>query len=138
MRILGQNAKTTDRQVFKRKEKKYLIDRATFDELFPRLREHMDMDDFGLSTVMSLYYDTEDYRLIYRSIEKPLFKEKFRVRCYGVPRDDSTVFAEIKMKYKGIVYKRRTSAPYRSMMAFINDGMPLMHDRQITTISFLR
>ena len=131
MRILGQNAKTTDRQVFKRKEKKYLIDRATFDELFPRLREHMDMDDFGLSTVMCLYYDTEDYQLIYRSIEKPIFKEKFRLRCYGVPRDDSTVFAEIKMKYKGIVYKRRTSAPYRSMMAFINDGMPLMHDRQI-------
>ena len=38
-----------------------------------------------------------------------MYKEKLRLRSYGIANDDSRVFAEIKKKYDGIVYKRRIS-----------------------------
>ncbi|MBR3294812.1 MAG: polyphosphate polymerase domain-containing protein [Clostridia bacterium] len=118
-------------KVFKRKEKKYLMDRQMFEVLYARLKEYMDEDRYGLSTVCSLYYDTKDHELIYKSIEKPEYKEKFRLRCYGVPKEDTPVFAEIKKKFRGIVYKRRVTAPYRDMMTFINRRVPLEGDLQI-------
>ena len=37
--------------------------------------------------------------MIRTSIEKPKYKEKFRVRCYGQPTEDSPYFLEIKKKY---------------------------------------
>lgn len=118
-------------KVFERWEKKYLISRDKCFEIRRALLECMDEDEFGLSTVCSLYYDTDDFRLIYNSIEKPLYKEKFRLRCYGVPDDDTQVFAEIKKKYDGIVYKRRVTAPYHEMMEFINGAHELERDIQI-------
>ncbi|MBR1724440.1 MAG: polyphosphate polymerase domain-containing protein, partial [Ruminococcus sp.] len=70
------------------------------------------------SNIMSLYYDTPDYRLIRSSMEKPVFKEKIRLRSYGVPERDSRVFLEYKRKYKGVVYKRRTTMPLKDMDRF--------------------
>ncbi len=124
-------AKKPVERVFRRKEKKYLIDKAEFEELYRRLLVFMDEDVYGRSTVASLYYDTPDHELIYKSIEKPLYKEKFRLRCYGVPDESTPVFAEIKKKYDGIVYKRRVTAPFRDMAAFINERKPLEKDAQI-------
>lgn len=94
-------------QVFKRVEKKYLVDSERFNELMPVLEEHMAKDQYGLHTICNIYFDTEDYELIRTSNEKPVYKEKFRIRSYGVPSDDSTVFLEIKKKCEGVVYKRR-------------------------------
>ena len=53
-----------------------------------------------------LYYDTPDYNLIRQSIEKPKYKEKLRLRSYGVPAKEDQVFLEIKKKYAD---KRRTA-----------------------------
>ncbi len=117
--------------VFKRKEKKYLLSRAQYETLFERLQEHMEPDVYGLSTVCSLYYDTPHWDLISRSIDKPIYKEKFRLRSYGVATDDSPVFAEIKKKYDGIVYKRRVTAPCGEMLRFLNEGVPLPDSPQI-------
>jgi hypothetical protein len=122
---------TEVQKVFKRKEKKYLMNRQMFETLYSRLLEYMDKDQYGLSTVCSLYFDTKDHELIYKSIEKPRYKEKFRLRCYGIPNEDTPVFAEIKKKYEGMVYKRRVVAPYRDMMSFINNRIPLQGDMQI-------
>lgn len=41
------------------------------------------------------------------SLEKPVYKEKLRLRSYGIPKAKDPVFLELKKKYKGIVYKRR-------------------------------
>ncbi len=92
---------------FERYEYKYLLDRETFLRISGQLRPHLNHDAFYSSTVCSIYYDTPDYRLIRHSIEKPLFKEKLRLRSYNVPTPDSEVFVELKRKYDGLVYKRR-------------------------------
>ena len=47
----------------------------------------------------NIYFDTDTYRLIRRSIEKPDYKEKLRVRSYENKLSDGTVFVELKKKY---------------------------------------
>ena len=94
-------------QVFKRVEKKYLVSEEQFQELREVIEEHMQYDEYGLTTICNIYFDNESFQLIRTSIEKPSYKEKFRIRSYGIPTDDDTVFLEIKKKSKGVVYKRR-------------------------------
>ncbi len=93
--------------VMKRYELKYVLTKEQKDYIIGELKGHMQADQFGLSQIASLYYDTPDYRLIRTSLEKPLFKEKIRLRSYGLATDTSPVFLELKRKADGIVYKRR-------------------------------
>ena len=92
---------------FKRYEIKYLLDEKTYLELRKRLEGKMVVDQYGEKTVCNIYFDTPDSRLIRTSLEKPVYKEKLRLRSYGTPEGNSTVFVELKKKYKGVVYKRR-------------------------------
>lgn len=80
----------------------------------------MQVDQYGLTSIASLYYDTPDYRLINASIEKPLFKEKIRLRSYGLATDDSPVFLELKRKAYGIVYKRRVQSTIPLVQKFFD------------------
>ena len=105
--------------VFKRYEKKYLLSRGQYETLFRELRDHIVPDAYHRSTVCSIYYDTDDYELIRRSIEAPVYKEKLRLRSYGVPDDDGTVFIELKKKYKGMVYKRSVPMGAKAAMAYL-------------------
>lgn len=105
--------------VFKRYEKKYLLSRGQYETLIRELRDHIVPDAYHRSTVCSIYYDTDDYELIRRSIEAPVYKEKLRLRSYGVPDDDGTVFIELKKKYKGMVYKRRVPMGAKDAMAYL-------------------
>lgn len=107
---------------FKRVEKKYFLDLKTYAAFRRELEYHMSVDEYGKSTICNIYYDADDFNLIYQSIEKPVYKEKFRLRSYGVPCVDSPIFAEIKKKYKGIVYKRRITASYREIEEFLATG----------------
>lgn len=88
-------------------------------------------DKHGKSDICNLYFDTPDYRIIRASIEKPLYKEKLRLRCYGVPDDKSKCFLEIKKKFKGIVYKRRISADYKNGFAYLKNSYDNIADSQI-------
>ena len=101
---------------FTRSEKKYLLTKEQYVLLLNKLKEHIEPDVFEKSRVSSLYYDNEKFELIRRSIEKPQYKEKFRVRCYGNVSADDYVFVEIKKKMDGVVYKRRTKAKYQDVM----------------------
>ena len=96
--------------VMKRYELKYVISPEQEEFFKERLSGHMEVDRFGLTSIASLYYDTPDYRLINASIEKPPFKEKMRLRSYGLATDTSPVFLELKRKAYGIVYKRRVQS----------------------------
>ena len=95
--------------IFKRYEKKYLLTKEQYADIMRALKPYMQIDEYGLTTITNVYYDTDDYWLIRNSLEKPPYKEKLRVRSYQVPDADSTVFVEIKKKWDGIVYKRRVS-----------------------------
>lgn len=93
--------------VMKRYEMKYLLTAEQTDLLRARLEGHMKPDQYGKTTIASLYYDTPDFRLIRTSVEKPEFKEKIRLRSYGMATEGSPVYLELKRKAYGLVYKRR-------------------------------
>ena len=108
--------------VFNRYEKKYLMTGPVYHALRARLAPHMQEDEYGLHTICNLYYDTDDSTLIRRSIEKPPYKEKLRIRSYGVPKEDGKVFLEIKKKYRKVVNKRRIALPLTDAIALANTG----------------
>ena len=109
--------------VMKRYELKYILSPAQTDFFREKLEGHMQVDQFGLTSIASLYYDTPDYRLINASIEKPEFKDKIRLRSYGLATDSSPVFLELKRKAYGIVYKRRVQSTIPLVKKFFDgDG----------------
>ena len=115
-----------DNFIFKRVEKKYLLTRDKRDALLAEISPLLEPDKYGRSTISSLYLDTPDFRIIRASIEAKLwghaYKEKLRLRTYGVPTDSSKVFLEIKKKYNGVVYKRRISLSHAEAMEYILGG----------------
>ncbi len=94
---------------FKRYEEKYMLTMEQQKMLLKGMKEHMKPDIYGKTTNCNIYYDTDNWELIRKSIEKPVYKEKLRVRSYGVPKKGDTVFVEIKKKFDDVVYKRRTT-----------------------------
>lgn len=116
---------------FKRYEVKYILTRRQRDMLIEAMRGHMELDQFGRHTIRNIYFDTDTFRLVRDSIEKPIYKEKLRVRSYQKAGYDSPVFVELKKKYDGVVYKRRLSLPHRAAMNALENGQPLPADSQI-------
>ena len=97
--------------IFRRYELKYLLDAGQRKAVLAAMAPHMEPDPFSHSSIRNLYLDTPDYRLIRRSLEKPVYKEKLRVRSYGRAGETDPVFVELKKKYRSVVYKRRISMP---------------------------
>lgn len=93
-------------KIFKRVEIKYLLDEEEKNKLFNRINSYLEKDEYYKSTIGNIYFDNKDNDLIVTSLEKPLFKEKIRVRTYKTPNLNDDVFFEIKNKYNGIVGKR--------------------------------
>ncbi len=110
------------KKVFQRKESKYLFNQKQFEAFFKELQQYMTVDQYGLHTIRSLYYDTDNYHFIRHSMDKPKYKEKFRIRSYGTPTNDSLVFLEIKKKVTGIVYKRRIPLTYTEYLTWEQTG----------------
>lgn len=96
-----------DQTVFKRYEMKYMMTtqqkRKVLEAMFP----YMKLDNYGHTTIRNVYFDTDNYRLVRRSIEKPVYKEKLRIRSYDQAKPQDKVFIELKKKYDDVVYKRR-------------------------------
>ena len=92
---------------FQRIEKKYFISPAQMEALLNVMRRYMTADRYGEYAIGNIYCDTDNFRLIRASLEKPAYKEKLRVRSYGVPTEADRVFVELKKKFDGVVYKRR-------------------------------
>lgn len=111
-------------EVFERTEKKYRLDACQHRSMLAALAGRMEPDVFGVTRITSLYFDTPDRLLIERSLDKPLYKEKLRLRRYGEATDEGDcVFVEIKKKYKGVVYKRRVGMSQAAANAYLG-GMP--------------
>ena len=92
----------------------------------------MALDKYGRSSIRNIYFDTGNYRLIRRSIDKPTYKEKLRIRSYGKASPDSKVFVELKKKYDHVVYKRRIALPCASAFDWVNGNVPCPEDTQIS------
>ena len=115
-------------EVFNRHEQKYLLDEDTFQKVIEVMDEYMMPDKYNVNhkpyTISNIYFDTEDDYLIRTSLSKPNYKEKLRLRSYGVPSNDSQVFLEIKKKFNDIVNKRRTVLKLSEAYNFISSGKP--------------
>ncbi len=105
--------------VFKRYEIKYLLNQEQKARILKAMEPYMALDSYGRTTIRNLYFDTGNYRLIRHSIEKPVYKEKLRIRSYRQATPESPVFVELKKKYKSLVYKRRLSMPEAEAMAWV-------------------
>lgn len=114
-------------EVFNRVEKKYLLDDTVYRKLVRRLGDYMEADAFNvgqeLYSIANIYYDTPSDELIRNSLEQPDYKEKLRLRSYGVPQEGDFVYLEIKKKYGGVVNKRRTSLLLDEVYSYIDNGV---------------
>ena len=118
--------------VFKRYELKYMLTLEQKERIQAAMVPHMELDKYGRSTIRNIYFDTDSYRLIRRSIEKPAYKEKLRIRSYSQANADSTVFVELKKKYEKVVYKRRIPLYEGDAMAWVCRARACPFDTQIS------
>lgn len=125
--------------VMKRYEMKYILTKEQVQYLKASLLGHMEVDQYGKTTIASIYYDTPDYRLIRTSLEKPAYKEKIRLRSYGLAKDNSHVYLELKRKAEGVVYKRRVETSEEDAMLFLKNKKENIGENQIAKeLSYFR
>ena len=117
--------------VFQRHELKYLVSAEQRAALEAAMEPHLVPDEHGESTICNIYYDTPDFRLIRRSLERPEYKEKLRLRSYGQVEDGTDVFLELKKKAMGVVYKRRILVDAKETERRLANGEKLDDDSQI-------
>ncbi len=118
-------------EVFRRYEKKYLLSKDQYRQLMIRFGGIMELDQYGRHRIGNIYLDTPDYRLIRTSLEKPVYKEKVRLRGYGDfwdREEEGRVFLEVKKKYEHVVYKRRIEMGYAEARRYLYEG--IRPDRQ--------
>ena len=104
---------------FRRCEKKYLLTHAQYQAMRLGMAPYMEPDAYPRYSISNIYYDTEHYDLIRASLEKPVYKEKLRLRSYGVPGELDPAFVEIKKKFDGVVYKRRITMQMRDAEPYL-------------------
>ena len=113
---------------FRRYEKKFLLTKAQYEALIPRLSAYMELDGYCQNqrpySIYNVYYDTANFDVIRHSISKPYYKEKLRLRSYHVPGgEEEEVFLELKKKINGIVSKRRVVLSLAEAKAFVKCGI---------------
>ena len=116
---------------FKRYELKYLLTKKEKETLLAIMEPYMKLDGYGRTTIRNLYFDTDNFLLIRRSLETPTYKEKLRIRSYQAAKPDDPVFVELKKKYKSVVYKRRLVLEEGKAMESFLEGTPLPVQSQI-------
>ena len=122
---------TNMQMIFKRYEIKFLLNWQQKEKLLEVMEDYMVPDRYGKTTIRNLYMDTDDFRLIRASIEKPVYKEKLRIRSYAVPEEDDNVFVELKKKYRSVVYKRRLSMHWCQARESVCKNISIPDDTQI-------
>ena len=118
--------------VFKRYELKYMLIPEQKEKILEAMSPYMELDKYGRTTIRNVYFDTDSYRLVRRSIEKPAYKEKLRIRSYSQATANSTVFVELKKKYEKVVYKRRIPLCEADAMSWICREQACPFDTQIS------
>ena len=120
-----------NQMIFKRYEIKYMLNSEQLSLLKQEMEKYMIADEHGKSTICSLYFDTPQYLLIRRSMDHPMYKEKLRLRSYGVAGKDTEVFVELKKKYDSVVYKRRVAMTEEAACQYLLEHKQIL-DTQIT------
>lgn len=120
-----------DQMTFKRYEMKYLLTQKQKDSILRRMEPYMKLDKYGVTSIRNIYFDTDTYQLVRRSIERPVYKEKIRLRSYKRSKAEDPVFVELKKKYQSVVYKRRIVLPQAQAMECLCSGIQIPIQTQI-------
>lgn len=129
----------SDSNIFQRYELKYLLTPQQTSGICFALQHFMQKDKYPDTTISNLYFDTPDFLLIRRSLEKPVYKEKLRMRSYGMVTSDSTIFVELKKKYKSIVYKCRIPMSLSEAERYLYSGwQPKERSQILQEITYFR
>ena len=124
-------------EVFKRYEKKYRLSLEQYQELISRIITRLQPDQYGKYSICNIYFDSRDYRMIRTSLEKPVYKEKIRLRGYGQPGQKDQVFLELKKKFDGVVYKRRIPMSLSEARKYLYYGIrPRQHSQVLDEIDY--
>lgn len=121
----------TYQSTFKRYELKYMLTERQKKQILRAMKPFMEIDGYGRTVIRNIYVDTDNFRLIRRSLEKPVYKEKLRIRSYRPASQDEPVFVELKKKYKSVVYKRRIILPESQVMESFRKNKELPVSSQI-------
>lgn len=121
----------THQTVFKRHEKKYLLGTRQYQALTELLAPHMEQDEYGLHTICTLYFDTDDWRSVRQREDRTAYREKLRVRSYGVPGANDIVFLELKKKVDGVTYKRRLPLTESEAKTYLRYGHVAFEENQV-------
>lgn len=119
--------------VFQRYELKFMLTLEQKALVLAAMEPYMALDEYGRTTIRNIYFDTDHYRLIRHSIDKPAYKEKLRIRSYAQVKADSPVFVELKKKYNSVVYKRRISLPEQQALDWLSGRAPCPKPCQISS-----
>lgn len=122
---------TAYQNVFSRYEQKYLLSKEKYLALIKLLTPQLTEDKFGRYTIGNIYYDTADFALIRASLEKPVYKEKLRLRSYGPANAQNLVYLELKKKFNRVVHKRRIQLAPREARDYLLQGIKPPGDEQI-------
>jgi hypothetical protein len=133
-------------EIFNRYENKYKISGDIFIRLQDRLFSYMKMDAYNKEQftypICNIYYDSADSYLIRTSLSKPAYKEKLRLRSYGMPSKGSTVYVEIKKKFRGLTNKRRSGLKLDEAYSFLATGnlpihQPYMNGQVLREVQYM-
>ena len=132
-------------EVFNRREIKYLLSDDDKNSLLAIIENYMDRDPYNLNgqtyKICNLYLDTEADEHIRKSLEKPVFKEKIRLRSYGTVPLDATVYLESKKKFEDLVNKRRTAFTLSDAYKYFESGSitdnPKMNHQVMSEIDYI-
>jgi hypothetical protein len=122
---------STIQNSFQRVEQKYLLTGEQYGALRRGMAPYVKPDVYSHYTICSIYCDTEDFAIVRNSLDKPVYKEKLRLRSYGVPGSRDTAFVELKKKFDGVVYKRRVTVTAAQAAECVCTGR-LRRDDQIS------
>lgn len=117
--------------IIDRFEIKYLLNKGDYNLLINKINDYLVKDKYFKETIYNIYFDSDDYYLINRSLEKPIYKEKIRIRSYDKTNDSTSIFLEIKKKYIKNSNKRRVVISYKDYLDYINYGIIPKCDKQI-------
>ena len=117
--------------IIDRFEIKYLINKCDYNLLINKMKDYLVKDKYFKETIYNIYFDSDDYILINRSLDKPIYKKKIRMRSYDKTNDSTNIFLEIKKKYIKNSNKRRVVISYKDYLDYINYGIIPKCDKQI-------
>ena len=110
-------------EIFNRVEQKYILTKEEYKQLFSKINNYLEKDKYYQSKICNLYFDNDNNDFIINSLEKPIFKEKVRLRSYSVPNLNDIVYLELKGKYDGVVFKRRVDIKLKDFNYYMKSGI---------------